>query len=494
MRAMVVGEITAERMRAPTLRAESVDGGSVVLDNSVRGFGSDEPLPRPLGRYVLVEQIGAGPNGRIFRGVNVCAEGFRRVVAIKRAHAALASSPEAFRGFMSMARAGAMLNHPFIAQLYEIGADDADRSSGGERFLVLEHVDGIDLARVLRSVADRGRTVPCGAAALICRQAAEALYHAHTARGRDGRLLEIVHRNLTPANVMLARSGVVKLLGFGGTARQPLSPEQALAQPPDARSDVFALGAILWELLAGRRPFGADRGVAGDNGSALVRRALEGPLPPPSFYNPAVPPVLEQVALRALDRDPAHRYQTAQDMGDDLGRFLQGEPFESRPIANLLDEIDRPGPVLRPALYASPSLLAPEPPRARPPFSRLRHRGPRPAMLVGAACVLLAAAAVIVAAVGRLAPASVPLPALATARDATAEVAIDITSDPPGVDVQGTRGALGRTPLRIRLPIAQEVEHLVFERPGYQPQAYDVRPRSAGAVFVELQPIRTAAR
>jgi len=140
-------------------------------------------------------------------------------------------------------------------------------------------------------------------------------------------------------------------------------------------------------------------------------------------------------------------------------------------------------------------LLLPELP-VRRSSGRVRRSGPRPrpAMMVGAACVLLAAAAVIVAAVLRLPPASARPPALATARDATAEVEIEISSDPPGVEVQGTHGVLGRTPLRIRLPVAQEVEHLVFERPGYQPVVYDVRPRSAGAVFVELQPVRTAAR
>jgi serine/threonine-protein kinase len=469
-------------MRAPTLRAQSLDAGNA------RALTGDETLPRPLGHYVLVEQIGAGPTARIFRGVNVGTEGFRRVVAIKRLRPTLGASPETVRGFIEAARACALLNHPSIAQLYEVGTDYSS-----ERFLVLEHVDGLDLARVLRLLWDRGRTVPAVVAALVCRHAAEALHHAHTARGRDGRLLAIVHRNLTPPNVMLARSGAVKLLGFGGAARDALSPEHALAQPPDARSDVFALGAILWELLAGRQPFGADRDVAGDSASALVRRALEGPLPPPSFYNAAVPPVLEQIALRALDRDPAHRYQTAQDMADELGRFLHSQPFESRPIATLLDEIDRPGTALRPALYASPSLLTPDR-RVQRRSGQLRRRGPRPALMVGAACFLLAAAAVIAAAVGRLAPAAAHPPALASARDVTGEVELEINSDPPDVEVHGTRGALGRTPLRIRLPATQEVEHLVFERPGYQPLAYDVRPRGAGAVFVELQATRTAAR
>ena len=193
--------------------------------------------------------------------------------------------------------------------------------------------------------------MPPPLAAHIAHQVATALHYAHTVTRMDGQVVRIVHRDVTPSNIMLQRTGAVKVLDFGiaqatNFARQAetgggrvkgklsyLSPEQVRLEPLDGRSDVFALGVVLWEMLVGQRLFSAE------NEFLTMRNVLTQEVPPPSTKRPEVPPALDAVVARALQRDRARRYDSAQEMADELERFLQEAPCHSHALSRLLQDL-----------------------------------------------------------------------------------------------------------------------------------------------------------
>jgi hypothetical protein len=203
----------------------------------------------------------------------------------------------------------------------------------------------------MRALRAAGRAVPPSLAALVAREVARGLHHAHTANLPGGVPARIVHRDVTPSNIMLLRAGGVKVLDFGiakaaAEARQAetaggrvrgklayLSPEQVRAGEVDGRSDVFALGVVLWEMLTGQRLF------AGENEFQTMRNVLSAPVPPPSARAPGIAAALDEIVARALDRDRAGRYPTAQAMADDLERHLREAPCPSDAISALLAQL-----------------------------------------------------------------------------------------------------------------------------------------------------------
>jgi eukaryotic-like serine/threonine-protein kinase len=256
--------------------------------NSTDGTDSaEEVFPQDFGRYVLIERIGAGGMAEIFRAMTVGTEGFRRVLVVKRIRKSLDASAEFLRMFFDEAKISALLNHPYIVQVYDFG------QIGGAYFLAMEHVDGRDLGNVTRRLARLGARMNPSTVALICQQVAQGLHYAHTLQSADGQRLNIVHRDINPSNVMLLRTGIVKILDFGiakasaaaGKAQTRasvikgklgyLSPEQARCEPLDGRSDVFSLGATMWEMLVGEKLFG------GGTDFERIRNVLEAPIPPP---------------------------------------------------------------------------------------------------------------------------------------------------------------------------------------------------------------------
>jgi eukaryotic-like serine/threonine-protein kinase len=470
--------------------------------------------PQNFGRYALLERLGTGGMADVFRAVTVGSEGFRRMVVIKRVRRSLAGSPEFLNQFRDEAKITALLDHPNIVQVYDFGHID------GAPFLAMEYVQGKDLRVVLRALADTGRRMRPSLAALICRQAAQALHYAHTLRDSDEHPFHIVHRDVNPTNLMLARSGMVKVLDFGiakasvysGKAQteQPvikgklayLSPEQALCQPLDARSDVFSLGATFWEMLTGRRLF------AGKSEFERIHNVVEGPIVAPSSLAPGVAPELDAIVMRALERDVERRYQSAQEMAEDLERFLQVEPAGSRAIENVLDQLfgkassssgerlplgsksgSKGGRDSRSASRRTP----PPSGSMRTPTRRegaRRHRGLRRTVPMAWAAAVLAIVTVFVAVTS-----SFVSSLLRAGRDKVVlaatdigDVEIEIESEPSGALVRSSRGRLGTTPLKLTLPSSSAVERLSVELPGYEREIYDVRPTKSSFVFVELQP------
>ncbi len=377
----------------------------------------------------------------------------------------------------------------------------------------MEYVQGRDLRAVLRALTDTGRRMKPATAVLIGRQVAQALHYAHTLRDPDHQHFQIVHRDINPTNLMIARSGMVKVLDFGvakasvhaGKAQTNppaikgklsyLSPEQALCHVLDGRSDVFSLGATLWEMLTGRRLF------AGATEFERLRNVLEAPIVAPSSLVPGISPMLDAVVLHALERDVGRRYQNAQAMAEDLDRCLVVDPAGNRAIQDMLEQLfgkassgsgERVPMGSKSGGRDSLSASRKTPSASSRSGSRSGSKHVRPATrvvsLAWAAAMLVivtvfvAVATSHISSVFRSGRENVAIAAL----DA-AEIEIEIESEPPGALVRGSRGQLGTTPLKVTMASSAAVERLTFELPGYERAIYDVRPTKSSYVLVELQ-------
>lgn len=301
--------------------------------------------PEPFGKYLLLERLAVGGMAEIFRALASGPEGFQRTVVIKRVLPTLLENEGFVEMFIDEAKLCALLSHPNLVQIYELGqVDDCF-------FIAMEHVQGRTLASLQAKLIERGRRPPVGAAVEIVRQICVGLHYAHTLRAGDGTPLGIVHRDVSPSNVMLSFHGGVKLLDFGiarvanglrqsrtqaGTIKGKMSymsPEQVQRDDIDHRSDVFSTGIVLHELLTGRRLFKASTDFSAS------RQVMELPIPVPSTLNPAVSPALDRVVMRALERDLGARYASAEDMAFDLERLIQEERLPAHEHGKLLNDL-----------------------------------------------------------------------------------------------------------------------------------------------------------
>jgi eukaryotic-like serine/threonine-protein kinase len=273
-------------------------------------------------RYEVEAPLGAGGMAEVWRGHDRV---LNRTVAIKTLLPQFARDASFVDRFRREAQAAARLNHPGIVSVYDSGTD------GDTPYIVMQYIEGRTLADFLGS----GKTLPPGQAAKIAQDIAEALGVAH-AHG-------VIHRDIKPANVMITRDGKVLVMDFGiarlisgpetapqtsavlGTASY-LSPEQAQGQAVDARSDIYALGVVLYEMITGRPPF------TGDSPMAIAYKQVNATPPAPSSANPEVPPELDAVVMRALSKNPANRYQTGQEFADDLERARTGGQVMATPL------------------------------------------------------------------------------------------------------------------------------------------------------------------
>ncbi len=266
---------------------------------------------------MLLERIGLGGMAEVHLACAQGLSGFEKGVALKVIHGHLVDDPAHVELLLREARIAATLDHPSIVQVFDVGVD------GGEYYLCMEYVHGIDLRQMLRRLAGRER-IPLPLALLIVHEVAGALHYAHTRRNPAGQPLGIVHRDVSPSNVIVAFSGAVKLTDFGiakitahtshtstGTLKGKfgyMSPEQSLQQDLDARSDVFALGVLLYELTTGRRAF------PGESTFATMNAVIEGLYAPPERHVPDYPAALAAIVRRALAVEREDRYPTAEAM------------------------------------------------------------------------------------------------------------------------------------------------------------------------------------
>jgi hypothetical protein len=272
-----------------------------------------------IGRYALHGEIASGGMAVVHFGKLLGAAGFSRPVAIKRLHPQLAREPHVRDMFIDEARLASRIRHPNVVPVLDVVADR------GELLLIMDYVHGESLQQLARTMRRRGERIPVRVALAIVTAVLHGLHAAHEATTETGEPLDIVHRDVSPQNIMVGVDGVARVLDFGvaraavrlestreGIVKGKLAymaPEQLGGAIVDRRADVYAAAVILWELLAGRRLFVSENGA-----TVMVDKLLRGSIEPPSAHAPGVPRLLDAITLHGLARDPARRFATAREM------------------------------------------------------------------------------------------------------------------------------------------------------------------------------------
>jgi serine/threonine-protein kinase len=473
-------------------------------------------------RYCIQQKLGSGGMADVFAAVAKGPEGFERPSVIKRIRAELAAQPTFVKLFLDEAALSARLTHPHIVRLYDFGVMD------GSYFLAMEQVLGRDLRWMLSHLSQRQVVAVPAVAAEIARQCALALEYAHGLTGTDGTPLQIVHRDVTPANIMVASDGTVKLLDFGvartiDPARRShtdagvlkgkvsyLAPEQIRAQQVDHRCDLFSLAVVTYELLTWRRLFHGKSDVE------TIKHVLDMPILPPSASNRAVPAALDRIVLKGLERDPEKRYQHAGEMVDDLERYLVGSRHSGRVMRRLMRDVfdaiwresgmpDESDTILDPPARATRTGDAGSCVIEVVTNSRWRSvarvtktwRRMRAPLLVAAGFVaaMLVGGVVMPRSCRSQAGATPPPPIVETAPQART-ISVSIDSLPQGASVYSDpeKPALGETPMLLILPRSERVESYTLSKDGFESSAIKVIPDQDKPVLAQLKPLPRSAQ
>lgn len=285
---------------------------------------------RTIGRYALFDEIASGGMATVHLGRLIGPVGFSRTVAIKRLHNHFAKDPDFSAGFVDEARLAARIHHPNVVPIIDVLAEN------GELSLVMDYVEGESLARLLRQASSVGEKAPLAVASSILCGTLYGLHAAHEAVNERGKPMHLVHRDVSPQNILVGTDGTPRLVDFGvAKAAQRLqttaegqvkgklaymAPEQIRRGDVTRQVDVYAAGVVLWELITGKRLFQSD------NPAHLMTKVLEEELTAPSEVRAGCPPELDRVVLRALCRDTEKRYATAREMAQDLQSALPPAP------------------------------------------------------------------------------------------------------------------------------------------------------------------------
>ncbi len=307
--------------------------------------GSDRgtDLPQRLGRYQVIRRLGTGGMAEVFLARARGAEGIDKLLVVKRVLPSFARNPKFVAMFTAEAQVAVRLNHPNIVQVY------AFEQMRDEFLLSMEYVDGLDLGRLAAAARREGRRLPAALAAYVCMEVAKGLDYAHKRRDEEGRPLEIVHRDVSPQNILLSHEGGVKVADFGiakarlvseetGVIKGKfayMSPEQAGGRSVDRRSDVYSLGVVLAELLMNRPMHQGYKGLE------VLERVREGRVVFPREVDPSVPTELDAIVRRALAFDPEDRFQSARSMASELAFYLHGleEPVEAEALERFIEQV-----------------------------------------------------------------------------------------------------------------------------------------------------------
>jgi tRNA A-37 threonylcarbamoyl transferase component Bud32 len=319
-----------------------------------------------------VHRIAYGGMAEIYLARASGIEGFEKYVVLKRILPQYAASEEFVRMFLREARLAATLDQANIAHVYDIG------ETGGTYFFTMEYLHGEDVRIIMRRLLRDGGRLPLEHAVMIAVGAATGLHFAHEKKGSDGRSLGIVHRDMSPSNVVVTYDGGVKVVDFGVAkmAADPelskryalkgklayMSPEQLNNRPLDRRSDLFSLGIVLYEMTTHTRLFKGQTEVE------TMRMVLEAVVPPPSKHDPEYPHDLERIVMRALAKDPDKRYASARELQRDLEAFARDQRWQlsSAGLAEWMEKTFGPKREIWHTLPAAPALaLSPDPAPAR---------------------------------------------------------------------------------------------------------------------------------
>ena len=347
--------------------------------------------PQVIGRYAVYGKIASGGMASVCFGRLLGGEGFARTVAIKRLHPHLAEDPEFRATLIDEARMAARIHHPNVVPTLDVVTAD------GELLLVMEYVRGESLARLLKIERGRSRRVPLHIVSAIGSGALNGLHAAHEATSDSGEPLGIVHRDVSPQNLLVGVDGLARVIDFGvakaagrvQTTREGsikgkiayMAPEQISGHSVSRRADVYAMGVVLWEMLSGERLFQAENDVA------LVARVIAGAQDAPSFYAPQITPGLDELVMRALATDPSDRFGTTEEMAVRLVRLVP--PALATDVGKWVEEAARAtlsqrGAELAEIESASGISLIPQPPtsaRALDNTGSISRRGMTPTPL-----------------------------------------------------------------------------------------------------------------
>ena len=472
-----------------------------------------------LGRYELVGRLATGGMAEILLARVVGPEGFVRAVVVKRILDHLATREDFRAMFLDEARIVSRIHHDNVVQVHELGEED------GQLYLVMDYLEGESAAGLLRRLVKAGERLPPALAAHVVAEAATGLHAAHELVDEHGEPLGLVHRDASPQNLFITYDGAVKVLDFGiahaaGRATETqagqikgkfsfMSPEQCRGKELDRRSDVFALGAVLYELSTGRRLF------ARDNEMATMRAVCRDPLHPPSAFVEGYPEALERVCLRALERPRASRYPTAAEMARDLREAIrelsEGEPRQE--LAALMqrlfaDRVERKAATLRNLRQGKGELVVSEgevdqgvtiptvanaelaeETRSTTTTSLTAEEAPRRSAWIPLLLALVALGS-LGAFVYRRAQVE---PTAATSASAPEEIAIRIDSDPAGAEVWLDGEDLGPTPLTHHRPRAAASGQLVLRREGQVAHEETVSFELSQRIHVTLTPTPAAS-
>ena len=336
-----------------------------------------------FGQYVLLEKIASGGMAEVWKARMRGVEGFQKIVAIKKILPHLSDNQEFVEMFIDEAKLAAQLNHNNIIHIYDLGKIQSSY------YIAMEFVDGNDLKTILRRADERDQPLSVELALFIASKIAAALDYAHRKRDYEDREMGLVHRDVSPQNVLISEEGDIKLCDFGiakaatkashtqaGALKgklQYMSPEQAWGKAIDRRSDIFALAAVLFEMLTRKKLF------TGDNEMSILEQVREAHIMPPSVINDEVSPEIDAIVMKGLQKDPADRYQTAAEMARDIDSLLysfrptptnadvaifmhrlrNAEPMYE--ATQMMDDLPIPPPPPAPA-PAPPAVVTPPPP------------------------------------------------------------------------------------------------------------------------------------
>jgi TonB family protein len=333
-------DLEVEHMISQTLSGLALSGGKAA---SPRPVAEATPTPRPaperptarpvapgakdrFGQFQLIEKIATGGMAEVYKARMSGVDGFQKIVAIKKILPHMAASEDFITMFADEAKLAAQLNHPNIIHIYDLGKVE------DSYYIAMEYVEGRDLRSILKSGAAAGLPLPPELALFVASKLAAALDYAHRRKDFDGKDLSLVHRDVSPQNVLISYEGDIKLCDFGiakaaskssqtqaGALKgklQYMSPEQASGRPIDRRSDLFSLGTVLYEMLAREKLF------SGDTDLSILEQVRTARIASPSAKNPDIPKRVDAIVLKALARNPEERYQNASDFQRDLESVL----------------------------------------------------------------------------------------------------------------------------------------------------------------------------
>ena len=304
--------------------------------------GGPRPQGRviPFGKYLLLERLAVGGMAEVFLAKSFGVEGFEKILAIKRILPTMAEDEDFIEMFIDEAKIAGHLNHANIVPIYELG------KIGESHYIAMEYVWGKDLLQIMNRFRRMRKRMPAAMVAFIASKMCEALEYAHNKRDRKGRPLDLIHRDVSPQNILVSYDGAVKLIDFGiakaasrTTKTQAgvlkgkfgyMSPEQVRGQAVDHRSDIFAVGTCMYEMLTSERLF------VGESDFSTLEKVRSAAVAPPSHMVSGCPPEFDAIVMRTLARDPDERYQTAGELQESLQTFLvtQRPPYTTSKLAS----------------------------------------------------------------------------------------------------------------------------------------------------------------